>query len=87
MLDHLRLVIRPLTHVNHLSVLDLGPEVDVWFRAHRIAADMQFFVLRAYVWSEDARDFIDAVGRPPLELPLVDAEHVWDLLSTWISSL
>ncbi|KAJ8456445.1 hypothetical protein ONZ51_g12121 [Trametes cubensis] len=86
-LDHLRLVIRPLTHVNHLSVLNLGPEVDVWFRAHRIATDMQFFVLRAYVWSEDAKDFIDAVGRPPLELPLVDAEHVWDLLSKWISSL
>ncbi|KAJ2973986.1 hypothetical protein NUW54_g11966 [Trametes sanguinea] len=87
LIDHLREVIRPLSQANEfISVFDLGPEVEVYFRALRVSPDMQLAILRAYIWTEDKDDFVVAAGRAPLELSLVDAEHIWGLLTAWSAS-
>ncbi|KAI0667164.1 hypothetical protein C8Q78DRAFT_994228 [Trametes maxima] len=52
-LDHLRRVVLPLSDTIGDSDLprglDLGPEVEVWFHAHRVSADQQLAVLPPYI--------------------------------------
>lgn len=87
MLEYLRQIIRPLDGPEEFpSALNLGEAVEVWFRAHRLPVEAQFFILRAYIWADDVNEFADTAARPPLELALVDAEYLWSLISTWVAS-
>ncbi|KAH9846256.1 hypothetical protein C2E23DRAFT_891022 [Lenzites betulinus] len=86
--DHLRRVIRPVPPPQEMPVIvDMGNEVKVWIRAHRIPVELQLYLLQAYIWAEDVSEFVATTGRPPLELPVIDAEHVWGLISTQVALL